>query len=131
MLKKSGLSRILIGAESGNEDELKFIQKGVTTKEVLKVARMLKNFEIHGSFTIIVGYPGFPEENIKRTLNFGEKIMKKGSIHEVKAHIYTPFPGTPLYDQAVKHGFTPPKKHSRIGVIMIIMKFKHLGCEMI
>jgi len=35
--------------------------------------------------------------------------MKNGSIHEVKAHIYTPFPGTPLYDQAVKHGFTPPK----------------------
>jgi radical SAM superfamily enzyme YgiQ (UPF0313 family) len=109
LLKKSGLSRILIGAESGNEDELKFIQKGVTTKEVLKVAKMLKNFEIHGSFTIIVGYPGFPEENIKRTLDFGEKIMKKGPIHEVKAHIYTPFPGTPLYDQAIKHGFIPPK----------------------
>jgi len=109
LLKKSGLSRILIGAESGNEDELKFIHKGVTTEEVLKVAELLKNLEIHGSFTIIVGYPGFPEINIKKTLSFGEKIAKTGSIHEVKAHIYTPFPGTPLYSRAIQYGFVPPK----------------------
>ncbi len=109
LLKRSGLSRLLIGAESGNEDELKFIQKGITTGEVLKVAEMLRNMDIHGSFTIIVGYPGFPRENIEKTLAFGEKIAKTGSVHEVKAHIYTPFPGTPLYDRAIQYGFVPPK----------------------
>lgn len=109
LLKKSGLSRILIGAESGNENELKFIHKGITTQEVLVVAKILKNIGIHGSFTIIVGYPGFPEENIKRTLDFGEKIATMSSLHEVKAHIYMPFPGTPLYERAIQYGFIPPK----------------------
>lgn len=109
LLKKSGLSRILIGAESGNNDELEFIHKEVTTGEVLRVAEILKNLGIHGSFTIIVGFPGFPEDNIKRTLSFGEKIAKTGSIHEVKAHIYTPFPGTPLYNRAIQYGFVPPR----------------------
>jgi len=30
-------------------------------------------------------------------------------LHEVKAHIYAPYPGTPLFDDARKHGFVPPE----------------------
>jgi len=109
IIKKSGCSRILIGAESGNDEELEYIKKNITTDDVIRVAEMLKQIEIHGSFTIIVGYPGFPEDNIKKTLDFGEKIAKIASIHEVKAHVYTPYPGTPLYNQAIQYGFVPPK----------------------
>ncbi len=109
IIKESGCSRILIGAESGNDEELKYIKKDITTDDVIRVAKMLKQIEIHGSFTIIVGYPGFPEDNIKKTLDFGEKIARIGSIHEVKAHVFTPYPGTPLYKQAIQYGFVPPK----------------------
>lgn len=109
LLRSSGLSRLLIGAESGNDDELEYIQKGATTSEIFTAAQLLSNFDIHASFTIIVGYPGFPEDNIQRTLDFGERIARLGSSNEVKAHVYAPFPGTPLYDLAIQHGFVPPK----------------------
>ena len=109
VIKKSGCSRILIGAESGNNEELEYIKKNITTGDVIKVAKMLKQVEIHGSFTIIVGYPGFPEGNIKKTLDFGEKIAKISPLHEVKAHLYIPYPETPLYNQAIQYGFVPPK----------------------
>jgi len=105
----SGCSRILIGAESGNNEELDYINKNMTTEDVLEVARRLGNVGIHGSFTVIVGYPGFPEENIARTLDFGRKIASISPLHEVKAHVYAPYPGTPLYQDAIKHGFISPK----------------------
>jgi len=109
VIKKSGCSRILIGAESGNNEELKYIKKNITTDDVVKVAKLLKQLGVHGSFTVIVGYPGFPEENIKKTLDFGEKIAKISPLHEVKAHLYAPYPGTPLYNQAIQYGFVSPK----------------------
>ena len=105
----SGCSRILIGAESGNNEELDYINKNMTTADVLEVAKRLGNVGVHGSFTVIVGYPGFPEENIGRTLEFGKQIASISPLHEVKAHVYAPYPGTPLYQDAIRHGFVAPK----------------------
>jgi len=105
----SGCSRILIGAESGNNEELDYINKNITTEDVLEVAKRLGRVGIHGSFTVIVGYPGFPDDNITRTLDFGKKIAAISELHEVKAHVYAPYPGTPLYQDAIKHGFVAPK----------------------
>jgi radical SAM superfamily enzyme YgiQ (UPF0313 family) len=109
LVRESGCSRILIGAESGNDEELKYIKKGITTTHVVEVAQRLGKIGISGGFTVIVGYPGFPEENISRTLEFGKKIISISSLHEVKAHVYAPYPGTPLYQEAIKHGFVAPK----------------------
>ena len=108
-ISDSGCSRILIGAESGNNEELNYINKNMTTEDVLEVAKRLGRVGIHGSFTVIVGYPGFPEDNIARTLDFGKKIAAINELHEVKAHVYAPYPGTPLYQDAIKHGFVAPK----------------------
>ena len=108
-ISESGCSRILIGAESGNNEELRYINKNMTTENVLEVARRLGNVGIHGSFTLIVGYPGFPEDNISKTLDFGRKIASISPLHEVKAHVYAPYPGTPLYQDAIKYGFVAPK----------------------
>jgi radical SAM superfamily enzyme YgiQ (UPF0313 family) len=105
----SGCSRILIGAESGNNEELDYINKNMTTEDVLEVAKRLGRVGIHGSFTVIVGYPGFPEDNIARTLQFGKQLATTSPLHEVKAHVYAPYPGTPLYQDAIKHGFVAPK----------------------
>jgi radical SAM superfamily enzyme YgiQ (UPF0313 family) len=109
IVSDSGCSRILIGAESGNNEELDYINKNMTTQDVLEIARRLGDVGIHGSFTVIVGYPGFPEDNIARTLDFGRKIASISPLHEVKAHVYAPYPGTPLYQDAIRHGFVAPK----------------------
>ncbi len=109
LIKESGCSRILIGAESGNDEELKYIKKNMTKEDVIEVAKMLGKRKIHGSFTVIVGYPGFPEKNIDRTLDFGRMLRDISDLHEIKAHIYAPYPGTPLYKDGIKNGFTPPR----------------------
>ncbi len=109
LVRESGCSRILIGAESGNQAELDYIKKNMTTEDVLAAAEKLASHNIRGSFTIMVGYPGFSEDNADKTLEFGVRIANISPIHEVKAHIYAPYPGTPLYTDAIKAGFVPPR----------------------
>jgi radical SAM superfamily enzyme YgiQ (UPF0313 family) len=109
ILERSGLSRLLIGAESGNPDELKFIDKHITTEDVINVAQKCNEYNIHGSFTVIVGYPGFPKDYIGNTLRFGEMLREIDHRHEMKAHIFTPYPGTPLFMESIAQGFNPPK----------------------
>ena len=36
-------------------------------------------------------------------------LREISSLHEIKAHIYAPYPGTPLYEDAIRQGFIPPK----------------------
>jgi len=109
IVKESGCSRILIGAESGVDEELIYVNKDMTKKDVVIVAERLGKIGIHGSFTIIIGYPGFPSGNVNKTLSFGNSIAGISPLHEIKAHIYAPYPGTPLYKDAIRHGFIPPK----------------------
>jgi len=109
VLKESGLERVLIGAESGVQEELNLINKNLKVEEIPYLADKLENHSITGSFTFVTGYPTMPEENIEATLSFAEELAKKTSRHEFKIHLYLPFPGTPLFNLAVKSGFVPPE----------------------
>lgn len=107
-LKKSGLCRLLIGAESGVQDELDFVKKGLRINDISKVSKILFEVGIRASFTFITGYPTFPTENINKTLSFANSLALEYRNHEFKVHMYLPFPGTPLYKLAVRNGFHEP-----------------------
>lgn len=109
ILKQSGLTRLLIGAESGVQKELDFIGKGIKVGDIVELADLLDKKDIIASFTFIVGYPAMPIENIEITLKFAEKLASKYRKHEYKIHIYLPFPGTFLYKMAKDCGFLPPQ----------------------
>jgi len=109
LLSKSRLSRLLIGAESGVQEELDLVRKRIKVGDTLTVAKRLGDYDIIGSFTFIVGYPGMPESNISETIKYASKIRDMDARHEVKIHFYMPFPGTPLFERARQYGFNPPK----------------------
>lgn len=106
--RQSGLKRLLIGAESGVQEELDLVKKHMVVGDVVEVADRLDRAGIIGSFTFVTGYPTMPSENIDKTLAFAENLSDNYSNHEFKVHLYLPFPGTALYDLAMRHGFIPP-----------------------
>lgn len=108
LLKESGLKRLLIGAESGVQEELDFIGKRIRVSDITELAELLERNEIIGSFTFVIGYPGMPAGNLKKTLQFAEKLATEHKGHEYKIHLYLPFPGTPMYERAISFGFKPP-----------------------
>ncbi len=108
MLKKSGLSRLLIGAESGYQPVLDYVEKGTTVEDNLTVARICAENEIPAAFTFIVGFPGI-EGDINPTLKNVIEMKEISPEFDVKIHFYYPFPGSKLFDRAVEHGYQEPK----------------------
>ena len=110
LIAKSGCRRLLMGMESGNDRVLKeIVDKRVTTKQLRELAKRISDCGIIGSYTFIVGFPGETEQEIFDTFAFISELWEMSVKPETRVHIYTPYPGTALYDEAVEKGFKPPK----------------------
>lgn len=109
LLSESKCKRLLIGAESGSQKVLNYINKSITPDSVIELANKCNDFGIIGSFTFIVGFPNCKDDNeIEKSIELGLKIRSINTRHEVKIHFYAPYPGTPLFKDSCKAGFTPP-----------------------
>jgi hopanoid biosynthesis associated radical SAM protein HpnJ len=100
-LRDNGLRLLLVGFESGNQDILNRIKKGVK----LEVAREFMNnchklgITVHGTF--IIGLPIETKETVEETIRFAREL----SPHTIQVSIAAPYPGTELYDQALANGW--------------------------
>lgn len=110
ILKKSGAHVLKFGAESGNDRILKLINKGIRVEDTLKANLKARKHGITPAFALMVGFPTetFAEINNTIDLLFHLKKDNPGAQFETMT-IYTPLPGTPMYDVALKHGLKPPR----------------------
>lgn len=100
LMQEAGLKRLSFGAESGNEDVLKFLKKGIKlerTKEVFGWCRQLK---ITTLADFMVGSPGETIKEIDDTLRFAKEI----DPDYLQFSITCPYPATPLYEILLKEG---------------------------
>jgi len=101
VLRDNGLRLLLVGYESGNQQILHNIKKGMR----IEVARQFTKdchdlgIKIHGTF--ILGLPGETQETIRETIQFAKDI----NPHTIQVSLAAPYPGTFLYDQAVENGW--------------------------
>jgi len=100
-MRDNGLRLLLVGYESGNQQILHNIKKGMR----IDVARRFTadchklGIKIHGTF--IVGLPGEDRATIAETVKFAQEI----NPHTIQVSIAAPYPGTFLYKQAQENGW--------------------------
>ncbi len=90
VLKDNGLRLLLVGYESGNQQILYNIKKGMrveVAKQFTKDCHDL-GIVIHGTF--ILGLPGETKETIQETLNFAKEV----NPHTIQVSLAAPYPGT-------------------------------------
>jgi hopanoid biosynthesis associated radical SAM protein HpnJ len=99
--KDSGLRLFLVGYESGNEDILKRIKKGVTLEEMRKFTKSCHQagVVIHGTF--ILGLPIETRQTIENTINFAKEL----DVFSLQVSLAAPYPGTELYEMAKQNGW--------------------------
>jgi tRNA A37 methylthiotransferase MiaB len=92
LMKKAGCRSIAVGVESGNNEMLRTIRKGITVEQALSAIKLVRK---HGIKVIAFFIIGFPEET-RKTLEDTFKLMKKidGLI---VYNIFTPYPGTEAF----------------------------------
>ena len=100
-MKEGGCRVLLVGYESGNQQILHNIKKGLRTdvaRQFTKDAHAL-GLTIHGTF--ILGLPGETLETIEETINYAKEI----NPHTIQVSLAAPYPGTFLYKQATENGW--------------------------
>lgn len=108
-LSESHCKRLLMGIESGSNRILKdVVDKGVTKEEMYFVAEQIAQYGVLGSYTFIVGFPGESVMEQEETFDFIRSLWTLHPKPETRVHIYTPYPGTALYEKALRMGFIPP-----------------------
>ena len=100
-LGKNNLRLLVAGFESGNQQILDRVRKGVSLQ---RARRFMKDchelgIKVHGTF--VIGLPIETRETIEETIRFAQEI----DPYTIQISIAAPFPGTELYDQAVKNGW--------------------------
>lgn len=101
VLREAGLRHVVVGFESGNDQILKNIKKGVTVAQAVQFARDCKKLglSIHGAF--IMGLPGETKETIRQTIDFAKQL----DLNSIQASLASPYPGTEFYDLCVEEGW--------------------------
>ncbi len=108
-LSKHNCIELRIGAESGSQRVLDIMQKDITIEDIYKTVELCRKFNINPITNFMVGIPGESESDVMKTFDLMDKLEKAGNIVNGPSY-YFPYPGTPLFDIAVKKGFFPPQK---------------------
>lgn len=107
-LKMSGANVLKFGAESGSNRILELMHKGIKVEQTFEANLKAKKFGIIPAFSFIAGFPTETFDEINMTIDAMTKIKKDNPRAQLESIcIYTAFPGTPMYELAVRHGLRP------------------------
>lgn len=125
VLRDNGLRLLLVGYESGNQQILHNIKKGMRIEVAEQFTRDCHalGIAIHGTF--ILGLPGETRETINQTINWARKI----NPHTIQVSLAAPYPGTFLYKQAVENGWLDADNAELVddhGVQIAPLHYPHL-----
>jgi len=100
-MKEAGCRLLIVGYESGDQQILKNIKKGATVERARQFTKDCHKLGlvIHGDF--IMGLPGETPETINTTIAFAKEL----DVETIQVSVAHAYPGTELYDHAMKNGF--------------------------
>ncbi len=101
IMKDNGLRLLLVGYESGNQQILVNIKKGIRTdiaRQFTKDCHSL-GILIHGTF--IVGLPGETKDTIEESIKYAQELNPQ----TIQVSLPAAYPGTFLYKQAIENGW--------------------------
>lgn len=127
-LRDNGLRLLLVGFESGNQQILNRMKKGLrlpTARTFMRNCHKL-GIRVHGTF--MIGLPIETQETIEETVRFAEEL----DPFSIQVSIATPYPGTELYRDAIQNGWVD----SRVlvasnGVQTSTLRYPHLSPEQV
>jgi len=109
LMTRAGVTRVVIGAESGSPGMLRLIKKRISVEEILESNRILSSYPIWVAYLFMLGIPTETKTDVARTVALADKLMKENPRATRAFNMYTPFPGTELYQKVIEMGFHEPE----------------------
>ncbi len=110
LLERAGCTRICIGVESGSKRIQALLNRTVNLPKLLEINRRLRHSSIVPAYFFMMGIPTETKEDLLESVSLSLKLLKDNPNAVRAFNIFTPFPGTELFDLAVKHGLGVPQR---------------------
>ncbi len=123
-LKKRKLGIVYFGIESGDDEVLKRVNKGATSKEIIEACKMIKEAQIKLSVTVLLGIGGV-ELSKNHAINTG-KILSEIQPDYVGALTVILCENTPLYDEMISGKFKLPSPLALLEELKIMLEHTEL-----
>jgi len=117
LMRESGCKMIFFGAETGNDEILKRMDKGGTQsgQQIREFAARMKKFDIIPEYSFVLGTPAETPEKvmqyIEQDIAFIKEIKEINPSTEIVIYTYSPVPteGSELFKKSQESGFRFPE----------------------
>ncbi|MFC1485765.1 B12-binding domain-containing radical SAM protein [Candidatus Latescibacterota bacterium] len=103
LMREAGFRLMKLGLESASQDTLDRLCKGTRVGDIERGCRIAKDAGLEVHLTVMVGYPWETRAYAKKTLALATRLMRDGLADMLQSTIAMPYPGTPLYREAVEN----------------------------
>jgi radical SAM superfamily enzyme YgiQ (UPF0313 family) len=119
-LRQAGLSRLHVGLETGDDELLKYVDKGVTSAEQIEAGKKAKEggFELSEYVMPDLGGRAKSYQHAKNTA----KVLNEIDPDFIRLRPFVPGPGMPLYEDYSKGVFKLSSPHERLEEIKILVE---------
>ncbi len=98
LLKQAGCMRIFFGIEAGTQKTLDRMKKNITLKDIEETILLTRKYKLEWVGFFMLAFEGESIEDCKATIEFAKKL----NPNFAQFTIFTPVPGAPLYEEAIK-----------------------------
>ena len=96
LAKKAGCYRLEMGVESGDNEILKAIGKGITVEQVRTAVRIIKKTRISLGTYFILGHPNETKQTLRKTVDLAVEL----NTDTIAVGLMVPYPGTRISEMA-------------------------------
>ena len=98
LLRASGFTTLELGVESGNEEILRRMGKGISLPQVERAVRLGRAAGLSIQCKFILGHPFETAAQMRDTARFIARV----NPDRLSVALMTPYPGTPIFDMAMR-----------------------------
>ncbi len=109
LLERAQCRRLPIAVESGSKRIQNLIRKSIDVQKLLKLNQRLKNYGMALHYAFMMGFPTETKDDLSETIMLALRLLKENPKADASFNIFTPYPGTELFDIVLKHGLRFPE----------------------
>jgi anaerobic magnesium-protoporphyrin IX monomethyl ester cyclase len=95
---------ICYGVESGSDEVLKAMRKGITVEQVIRALRITREAGIYSTCFWIVGHPGSSPQEEKVSTDLMCKLIDEDLCSSHQVSVFQPYPGSEAFESPEKSG---------------------------
>lgn len=120
---RAGMTISFLGVESGSHEVLKKMHKGEFTPQSVEAVKILSSNDIIVLVGMMIGAPYERIRDALTTVKFSRELARAGA-DAVQFSIYTPLPGTRIFEEALKDSSLFTLDWDRYDVLTPVMRTK-------